>query len=223
MRHVSRTHRVALDWLFDRINLDPKIQLKYIDTPTTNSQTSWPKGISHVMSGIICWLCLTSAISALQFAPLRWQNELNKNQEKNVSQPNHDLWWIWQRGCLRSCRLQLHQTRGGPRVDIKILENLLQTTIDRETWETVTTRLFKRGLWSILVFSRVEKWSCGARSIRETWDNFLGYIAKSWPSSWGTSSRQECAFCKVRRADSWWIGETRVSASPRTGLSWWTA
>ena len=32
MRHASRTHRVALDWLFDRINLDPKIQIKYIDT-----------------------------------------------------------------------------------------------------------------------------------------------------------------------------------------------
>ena len=32
MRHVSRTHRVARDWLFDRINLDPKIQSKYIDT-----------------------------------------------------------------------------------------------------------------------------------------------------------------------------------------------
>ena len=32
MRHVSRTHRVALDWLFDRINLDPKNQIKYIDT-----------------------------------------------------------------------------------------------------------------------------------------------------------------------------------------------
>ena len=32
MRHVSRTYRVALDWLFDRINLDPKIQIKYIDT-----------------------------------------------------------------------------------------------------------------------------------------------------------------------------------------------
>ena len=25
-------HRVALDWLFDRINLDPKVQIKYIDT-----------------------------------------------------------------------------------------------------------------------------------------------------------------------------------------------
>ena len=32
MRHVSRTHRVALDWLCDRINLDSKIQIKYIDT-----------------------------------------------------------------------------------------------------------------------------------------------------------------------------------------------
>ena len=32
MRHVSRTHRVALDWLFDRINLDHKNQIKYIDT-----------------------------------------------------------------------------------------------------------------------------------------------------------------------------------------------
>ena len=32
MRHVSRTHRFALDWIFDRVNLDPKIQIKYVDT-----------------------------------------------------------------------------------------------------------------------------------------------------------------------------------------------
>ena len=32
MRRVSRTRRVALEWLFDRINLDPKIQIKYVDT-----------------------------------------------------------------------------------------------------------------------------------------------------------------------------------------------
>ena len=38
MRHVSRTYRVALDWLFDRINLDPKIQIRYIDA-NINSQT----------------------------------------------------------------------------------------------------------------------------------------------------------------------------------------
>ena len=32
MRHVSRTHRVAFDWLSDRTNLNPKIQIKYVDT-----------------------------------------------------------------------------------------------------------------------------------------------------------------------------------------------
>ena len=32
MRHVSRTHRVALDWLFDRVNVDPTLQIKYVDT-----------------------------------------------------------------------------------------------------------------------------------------------------------------------------------------------
>ena len=39
MRHVSRTHRVALDWLFDRMNLDhPKSKSNTL-TPKTNSQT----------------------------------------------------------------------------------------------------------------------------------------------------------------------------------------
>ena len=33
MRHVSTTHRVALDWLFDRVDLDPK----------SKSSTSTPK------------------------------------------------------------------------------------------------------------------------------------------------------------------------------------
>ena len=32
MRHVSRTHRVVLDWLFDRMNLDPRIQIRNIDS-----------------------------------------------------------------------------------------------------------------------------------------------------------------------------------------------
>ena len=32
MRHVSRTHRVALGWLFDRTHSEPKIGTKYVDT-----------------------------------------------------------------------------------------------------------------------------------------------------------------------------------------------
>ena len=73
MRHVSRTHRVALDWLFDRINLDPKIQIKYIDTKNQLD------------------LVFMLAILALLPASQRWRNELNKNQEKDVLQSNHDL------------------------------------------------------------------------------------------------------------------------------------
>ena len=38
MRHVSRTHRVALDWLFVRINLDSKTKSN-TSIPKTNSQT----------------------------------------------------------------------------------------------------------------------------------------------------------------------------------------
>ena len=37
MRHVSKTNRVALDRFFDRINLDPKIQINFVDTK--NQQT----------------------------------------------------------------------------------------------------------------------------------------------------------------------------------------
>ena len=56
MRHVSRTHRVALEWLFDRINLDPKIQIKYIDTKNQLADML-TKETSHLMNEII-FLCL---------------------------------------------------------------------------------------------------------------------------------------------------------------------
>ena len=39
MGHVSRIHGVALDWLFGRINLHPKIQIKYIDTKNQLADT----------------------------------------------------------------------------------------------------------------------------------------------------------------------------------------
>ena len=68
-RHVSRTHRVALDWLSDRINLDPKIPIKYVDTKHQLADILTTE-ISHVMSGTIFSNCLPSAISA-QFAALR--------------------------------------------------------------------------------------------------------------------------------------------------------
>ena len=39
MTHLSRTHSVTLDWLLDRINLEPKIQIKYVDTQLADMLT----------------------------------------------------------------------------------------------------------------------------------------------------------------------------------------
>ena len=51
-RHVSWTHRVALDWLFDRINLEPRIQIKNVDQKKNNLLTCWLKKASQEMNGI---------------------------------------------------------------------------------------------------------------------------------------------------------------------------
>ena len=55
MRHFSRTHRVALDWLFDRINLDTKNQLADILTKGNFTRDEWNHllnlfNISHISS-----------------------------------------------------------------------------------------------------------------------------------------------------------------------------
>ena len=75
MRHVSRTHRVALDWLFNRINLDSKFQIKYIDTKNqladiltkgTFTRVEWNHllnlfNISH-FSSTVCSAAMTKRI-----------------------------------------------------------------------------------------------------------------------------------------------------------------
>ena len=83
MRHVSRAHRVALDWLFDRINLDPKIQIKYTRNQLADMLA---KGTSHVMNGIIFCVCSIIAISVLQIVLKEWQKERKKNQVKKKSE-----------------------------------------------------------------------------------------------------------------------------------------
>ena len=59
MRQVSRTHRVALDWPFDRINLDPKIQNKDLDTKNQPADIL-TKAISPVRNGTTFSFCSTS-------------------------------------------------------------------------------------------------------------------------------------------------------------------
>ena len=85
MRHVSRTHRVALDWLFDRINLDPKIQIKYIDTKNQLADVLTKGNFTRD-----AWNLLLCLFNISQSVLKRWQKDCNKIQEKNESQRNLD-------------------------------------------------------------------------------------------------------------------------------------
>ena len=76
MRHVSRTHRVALDWLFDRINLDidTKNQLADILTEGNFTRDEW----NHLLSLLNISHFSSTVCSADD------EDEFNKNQEQNV-------------------------------------------------------------------------------------------------------------------------------------------
>ena len=76
MRHVPRTHRVALYWLFDRINLEPKIHIKYIDTK--NQLADIPtKGKFHT------WR-MESYVVFLQYQPFQFHQLSWSDVEKNA-------------------------------------------------------------------------------------------------------------------------------------------
>ena len=72
MRHVPE--------LIELLLIGCSIELILIQRSKSNSstlrtdwQTSWQRGISHAMNGIICWPCLILAILALLLASQRWR------------------------------------------------------------------------------------------------------------------------------------------------------
>ena len=87
-----KTQRVALDWLFKRTNLDPKIQIKYMDT---KNQLADVRENSHVTNGTIFCVCLTLAISVPSIVLKRCRKEHKKMQMKKQLQQNQSRWWIW--------------------------------------------------------------------------------------------------------------------------------
>ena len=68
MRHVSRTHRVALEWLFDRINLDPKIPIKYIDTKNQLADILTKGNFTRDEWNHLLWLFNISHFSSTDFS-----------------------------------------------------------------------------------------------------------------------------------------------------------
>ena len=124
MRHVSRTHRVALDWLFDRINLDSKIQIKYMDTKNQLADILTKGSFTRdEWNHLLCLFNISHFSSTTCSAAMakRIQQESGEERVKAKSRLMMNL----TARMPRSCRLQLHQTRGRHGTDIKILGNLL--------------------------------------------------------------------------------------------------
>ena len=77
MRHVSRTHRVALGWLFDRINLDTKIQIKYIDTKNQLADILTKENFTRCEWNHLLCVCV-------QYLPFQLHQQRQRDVEKNT-------------------------------------------------------------------------------------------------------------------------------------------
>ena len=91
MRHVSRTHRVALDWLFDRINLDPKIQIKYIDTKKQLANILTKGNITRgEWNDLLCLFNISHFSSTVCSDTMAKRSKQDSGEERE-SQQNRDL------------------------------------------------------------------------------------------------------------------------------------
>ena len=88
MRHVSRTHRVALDWFFDRINLDPQIQIKYIDTKNEFADMLTKGNFTRDEWNHLLCLFNISHFSYTNCSEVMSKRTQKKNQVKKKSQQN---------------------------------------------------------------------------------------------------------------------------------------
>ena len=78
MRHVSRTHRVALDGFCDRINLDSKIQIKYIDTKNQLADILIKGSFTRDE-----WNHLLCLFNISHFSPIVWSAATTKRSQQD--------------------------------------------------------------------------------------------------------------------------------------------
>ena len=156
MTHVSRTHRVALGWLFDRINLDPKIQIKYIDTKNqladiltkgNFTRDEWDHlltlfNISHFSSSA----CLAAMAK-------RAQQDSGEGRVTAKSRPTMNL-------TAKTPSFVSSSASANPGRSSYGYQDPEQPVLDDRAGKPVENVKIKllSGIWFILVFSSVEKW-----------------------------------------------------------------
>ena len=101
MRHASRIHRVALDWLIDGISTWTLKSKSNTSIPKTNSSTFWRIASSFVMNWIIISVCSTFwttqcfhvaiPVKLTTFKPCRRGRYRKEKEEKSAWLQNWDL------------------------------------------------------------------------------------------------------------------------------------
>ena len=84
LRHVSRTHQVELDWLFDRINLDLKIRIRYVNSKNQLADISTKRHFTRdEWNNLLCLfnIRLFSSQSCAAFIPENRSEGLAKRQQ----------------------------------------------------------------------------------------------------------------------------------------------
>ena len=135
MRRVSGTHRVALDWLFDRINLDPKIQIKYIDTKNQLADILTKGNFTRDEWNHLLKLSNISHFSSRAFTAAMAKRSQQGSGEERVTAKSRPMMNLTAR-MPSVVSSSTSSNPGGPRMDIKISEKPLQVTIHRRNLRT---------------------------------------------------------------------------------------
>ena len=69
MRHVARTHRLNLDWLFERLSRDPRVCLKFVGTKDQLADVILEGSFTGKAWDTLCPLCLILLMSKFSSPP----------------------------------------------------------------------------------------------------------------------------------------------------------
>ena len=157
MRHGSRTHSFALEWLFDRINLDPKNKIKYIDTKNQLAEIFTKVNFRRDEWNHLFCACSISAISALSAAlrisawpaaPEPWQKGCKNREETTRSWWSQRRRWTWSHlswQVLRLCSFRLRRKALGYSKHPVEQSGQVQGNLTQEIAITTQRRVLKKG------------------------------------------------------------------------------
>ena len=135
----SRTHRVALYWLFDRISLDAKIQIHFIDSKHQQIADIVTKGNFTVMSGTIS--------SFVEHLPFHFSLLQRRRQDCGISKTQQRWTWLqlsrqvpppWTIRLRRKARRYSNHLQGNLTRGQEEIQNPTQRRVLKEGWKMHT-------------------------------------------------------------------------------------